>query len=85
VLKRIHINQHVIRRNVREDAYEPPIRIKTYNKNIPAYRVRIDGPAEVVYSPDRPLSCGARVWIETEAAVDFASTPETPVDESRLP
>lgn len=22
--------------------------------------------ARVVYSPDKPLSCGARVWIETD-------------------
>ena len=29
----------------------------------------IDGPCRVVYSPDKPLSCGARVWIETDAEV----------------
>jgi hypothetical protein len=23
----------------------------------------------VVYSPDKPLSCGAKVWIETESEV----------------
>jgi len=24
-----------------------------------------------VYSPDKPLSCGAKVWIETEAEVEI--------------
>jgi hypothetical protein len=26
--------------------------------------------ARVVYSPNKPLSCGARVWIETDLKVD---------------
>jgi len=43
--------------------------VKTYKTNNYAHRVTINGPAEVVYSPDKPLSCGARVWIETEAEV----------------
>jgi hypothetical protein len=24
---------------------------------------------QVVYSPDKPLSCGAKVWVETELEV----------------
>ena len=24
---------------------------------------------KVIYSPDKPLSCGAKVWIETEGEV----------------
>ena len=31
--------------------------------------VEILGESKVVYSPDKPLSCGARVWIETNAEV----------------
>ena len=30
----------------------------------------IKGPSKVVYSPNKPLSCGARVWIETEAEIE---------------
>ena len=26
--------------------------------------------AKVIYSPDKPLSCGARVWIETQNEVE---------------
>ena len=35
------------------------------------YEVEIHGPSRVIYSPDKPLSCGARVWIETKSEVDI--------------
>ena len=34
-----------------------------------AHEVEILGPSKIVYSPKKPLSCGARVWIETESEV----------------
>ena len=67
--KRIHINQHVIRANKKNGTNDPAITVKTSKENIYADRVEIDGPSSVVYSPDKPLSCGARVWIETDAPV----------------
>ena len=67
--KRIHINQHVIRANAKNGTNDPAITVKTYKRNIYAHRVEIDGPSSVVYSPDKPLSCGARVWVETDATV----------------
>jgi hypothetical protein len=45
--------------------------VKTYKDNQYAHRVAIHGPSEVVYSPDKPLSCGARVWIETQNFVEI--------------
>ena len=30
----------------------------------------VRGPCKIVYSPDKPLSCGAKVWIETEYDVE---------------
>ncbi len=68
-LKRIHVNQHVIRANRKADASEPPLRIKLSDANITASEITIHGPAKVVYRPERPLSCGARVWIETRSSV----------------
>jgi len=65
----IHVNQHVIRANNKTGDRDPVLTVKTYKTNNYAHRVTINGPAEVVYSPDKPLSCGARVWIETEAEV----------------
>jgi hypothetical protein len=67
--KYIHINQHIIRRNASNGYNEPVITVKTYKSNNYGHEVTIDGPCKVVYSPDKPLSCGAKVWIETEAGV----------------
>jgi DnaJ-class molecular chaperone len=47
----------------------PPISVKTYRSNDKCYGVTMTGPSRVVYSPDKPLSCGAKVWIETEYEV----------------
>jgi|TARA_R110002012_G_scaffold52554_5_gene135032 hypothetical protein len=63
---KIHINQHVIRRNGKTGEREPVITVKTYKSNEYASEVLIDGPSRLVYSPDKPLSCGAKVWIEAD-------------------
>ena len=65
----IHVNQHVIKSNSKTGEREPVLTVKTYKENKYAHQVRIDGPSTVVYSPDKPLSCGAKVWIETYAPV----------------
>ena len=88
MLKRIHVNQHAIKRNAKKAAHrekldrlkmwaeaemvpddEPPITVKTYKSNEKCFEVEINGPSKVIYSPDKPLSCGARLWIETDAEV----------------
>ncbi|MGB1650733.1 MAG: hypothetical protein ACPHHU_05965 [Paracoccaceae bacterium] len=74
--KRIHINQHVIRENAKHGTNKPAITIKTYKQNHYAHRVEIGGASAVVYSPDKPLNCGARVWIETDATVIAVSGDE---------
>lgn len=65
----IHVNQHVIRENARTGERNPTLTVKTYKSNEYASEVQINGPSKVVYSPDKPLSCGAKVWIETHAEV----------------
>jgi len=70
--KIIHINQHVIRSNSKTGEREPVITVKTYKDNNYAHEVYVDGPCKIVYSPDKPLSCGAKVWIETQAEVNYA-------------
>ena len=72
---RIHVNQHKIRSNKKNNLNEPVITVKTSKSNTYAHEVNILGPAKVIYSPDKPLSCGAKVWIETtsEVLVDKAS------------
>lgn len=66
---RIHVNQHKIRSNKKNNLNEPVITVKTSKSNTYAHEVNILGPAKVIYSPDKPLSCGAKVWIETESEV----------------
>lgn len=67
----IHVNQAYIRSNkkVEPDERVPVLTVKTYKSNTYANNVTIEGPSKVVYSPDKPLSCGARVWIETTSNV----------------
>ena len=66
---RIHVNQHIIRRNFKNNENEPVLTCKTSKSNDYAHEVEILGPSKVIYSPDKPLSCGAKVWIETESEV----------------
>ncbi|NDC22715.1 MAG: hypothetical protein EBZ49_01110 [Proteobacteria bacterium] len=70
---RIHVNQAYIRSNNKVDPVDriPVLTVKTSKSNDYANTVVIHGPSKVVYSPDKPLSCGAKVWIETESQVDI--------------
>lgn len=65
----IHVNQHVIKSNRKNSVQEPVLTIKTYKDNKYAHEIEILGPSKIVYSPDKPLSCGAHVWIETNSEV----------------
>ena len=60
---------HVIRSNKKNGTNDPVITVKTYKSNTYGHEVDILGNSKVVYSPDKPLSCGARVWIETDGEV----------------
>jgi hypothetical protein len=66
---RIHVNQHIIKRNAKTGLRDPVITVKQGRNNTYAHSVEILGPSIMVYSPDKPLSCGAKVWIETDAEV----------------
>lgn len=72
----IHVNQHNIRANSKREGLSPPLpvlTIKTYKSNTYANEVEILGPSKIVYSPDKPLSCGAKVYIVTEGIVKVIS------------
>ncbi|CAM5235767.1 hypothetical protein [Streptomyces griseomycini] len=71
----IHVNQHVIRRNRTHGENEPVLTVKTYKSNAYAHTAIIRDAngaevARVIYRPDRPLPCGAHVWIETYLSVE---------------
>lgn len=67
----IHVNQHEIKKNTKNGTDNPVLTVKTYKDNTYAREVLIKGDSKVVYSPHKPLSCGARVWIETQAEVEI--------------
>ena len=67
----VHVNQHNVRSNATKGTDLPVLTVKTYKSNRYAYEVNIKGPSKLVYSPDNPLSCGARVWLETQGEVEL--------------
>jgi len=77
-LKRIHVSQHAIRANAKHGfANEAPLRAKVGRENIAGHEVVPGGTSRVVYRPEKPLSCGARVWIETAGAVEVVRDGRT--------
>ena len=67
----IHVNQHVIKSNFKNKENNPVLTCKTYKENTYASEVLILDAngievAKIIYSPNKPLSCGAKVWIETK-------------------
>jgi hypothetical protein len=71
----IHVNQHNIKANLK-GSNKPVITCKTYKSNNYANNVNIlDENGKVVatikYSPNNPLSCGAKVWIETKNEIQI--------------
>ena len=71
VQTKVHVNQHVIKANRKSGKRDPVLTVKTYKSNTYAKKVHIKGPCTVKYSPDKPLSCGAEVWINTESEVEI--------------
>ena len=70
----IHVNQHIVKRNAKTGALDPVLTVKTYKSNNYGHEAIIYGQdgkeaARVIYRPDKPLSCGAHVWIETQQSV----------------
>ena len=69
----IHVNQHMIRANLKNGTADPVITVKQGTRNTYCSRVKVLRPSEVIYGGSgRPLlSCGARVVIETESEVEI--------------
>lgn len=70
ILKRIHVNMWAIKANKKAgDNKLPVLTIKTSTANTKAHKIDILGESKMVYSPEKPLACGAVVWMETKAEV----------------
>jgi hypothetical protein len=77
----IHVNQHVIKANAKSGERNPVLTVKQGRTNRYAHEAIIrdregNEVARVVYSPDKPLSCGARVWISCETPVEIVVDPK---------
>lgn len=62
----VHVNRAVIAANNKTGRDDPAITVRTYKGTSRHKRVRINGPATFVQSMDKPLSCGAKVWVECD-------------------
>lgn len=66
----IHVCQQTIAKNRKTGSNDPPLIVRTYKGAKRFHTVQIDGPSEIKHSPHNPLSCGARVWVETISPVE---------------
>jgi hypothetical protein len=76
VKKIIHVHQNRIRSNLKNGTTEPPIIVRTYKGVEYGNDVKLldkDGNviARLLYNTKKPLSCGARVWLETDLNVQI--------------
>lgn len=71
ILKRIHINGALLREAKRGKKAVKPISIQNHDGLRVASKVDIKGPSTLVFSPDKRLSSGAVLWIETRSEVDY--------------
>ena len=67
----IHVNKNVIAKNRDEGTNFPVLTVKRGGETTYAHEVNILGPSKIVHSPHKPLSCGARVWIETTSEIEL--------------
>lgn len=67
----IHINRNIIQANSKHNKSEPVVRVDQDGVITYCMEVDIKGPSRMVYSPDKPRKCGAKLWIETEAEVEM--------------
>ena len=72
----IHVNRNNIRDNKDKSLEEliPVLSVKNRTDNIYGYSIKINGPCEIIYRPQKPLDCHATLWIETFAQVNVRLT-----------
>ncbi len=66
-LTRICVNQHTIRSNSKHGTNKPVVRVESGKSTRYYHDIEIIGNCRVVYRPNNPLTCGAKVWMEVES------------------
>ena len=70
-MKIIHINRNIIQSNAKHGTTRPIVRVEENGVVIYAMEVHIKGESRMVYRPEKPRPCGAKLWIETDADVEL--------------
>lgn len=72
----IHINRHIVTRNRKTGTRQPCIAVRCgrsgkaeYDQEVELVDSQGKAVAKFVYSPDKPLKCGAQIWVETDLTV----------------
>ena len=65
----VHVNQHMIKYNQKHGTEFPVLTVKHRGKTYYAHQVTFHEGSETIYRPQKPLSCGAVCWVETEGDV----------------
>ena len=60
-IKRIHVNQHIIKANKKNNLNDQVLTIKTSSDNIKANHIMIGDNVRLCYAPESPLACGATI------------------------
>lgn len=70
-IKRIHVDKNILASNRKHGRDDPAWTIQTSKGSHKARSVIWNGPTTAVGPPHKPLACGARMWIETTAEVEY--------------
>jgi len=67
----IHVNSHNIRSNRNHGEHKPVIVVRHGKGSVAIYcdEVELTGKSRVVYGSNKPMSCGAEVWMETNEPI----------------
>lgn len=71
--KIIHVNRQVIQQNEKYGLNLPVCRVMEGSKTRYGDSVEIHGPSRMVYRPESPLKCGAKLWIETDSDISIVN------------
>ncbi len=72
VLARIHVMQENLQSNRKHGTRLPVYTVKRGRLTYHCRSVRINGASQLVSHEDTPLSCGARLWLQTKAALELS-------------
>lgn len=68
--KFIRVDAVTMTDNLRNGTHNPPVIVRENGGRVwRCQNARILGPSSVRYRPEKPLSCGAKCWIETESEI----------------